>query len=71
MTGGLKGHSVTDLTHALKGISLPASKQDVVQHAKSNGTDAEIMKILEGMPDGEYATVAEVTKGAGNTGSKG
>ena len=67
MTGGLKGHSVTDLTHAIKGIELPASKADVVKRAEANGADAEIVKILQGMADGQYETVADITRGAGNS----
>lgn len=68
MAHGTGGHSVADITHHLKGIHFPARKQDVVQQAKSNGAKGDIMQVLDGMPDQEYATIAEVMKAIGETG---
>lgn len=55
---GLKGHSVADITRALKGITFPATKADLAERAKG---DEEVSGLVEAMPDdGEYGTIAEV-----------
>ena len=49
----------------LKGIEFPCSRKDLVAHARKNGADEPIMKVLEGFPEREYATMAEVMEGFG------
>ncbi|MEB3359666.1 MAG: DUF2795 domain-containing protein [Synechococcales bacterium] len=50
----------------LKGIDYPASKQDVVDHAKQNGADENVCSTLERLPDQDFETPAEVSKAIGN-----
>ncbi|MCS0638424.1 DUF2795 domain-containing protein [Streptomyces sp. LP05-1] len=50
---------------ALGGISYPAAKQDIVDAARSNGADQDIVSALDGIPDKEYETPAEVSKQVG------
>jgi uncharacterized protein DUF2795 len=38
----------------LSGVGYPASKQDLVKHAKSKGADKQSLKALEALPDREY-----------------
>ncbi|MBE9111514.1 DUF2795 domain-containing protein [Nodosilinea sp. LEGE 07298] len=49
----------------LKGINYPASKQDVVEHAKQQGADENVCSTLEQMPDQEFETPADVSKAIG------
>lgn len=50
----------------LKGVNYPASKQDLIQHAKQHGADKEACATLEQMPDEQYETPAEVSKAIGD-----
>ncbi len=62
---GLQGHSVTDITHALKGIQFPASREDIVKQAEANKAPDDVRKTLDRLPqDGEYGTIAEVMHAA-------
>ena len=65
MTRGLGGHSPANVTHHLKGIHFPAQKQDLVKQAKKNGAEKDIMDVLNGMPDDEFDSIAEVMKAVG------
>ncbi|MCW2237129.1 DUF2795 domain-containing protein [Azospirillum canadense] len=59
------GQSPINVTHVLKGIDFPASKQDLVKHAQSHKADDEVLDTLKKMPDQEYGTMADVMKGYG------
>ncbi|MBU6231997.1 MAG: DUF2795 domain-containing protein [Patescibacteria group bacterium] len=50
----------------LKGISYPASKQDVVDCAKENEAPSEISDLLARIPEKDYATPAELTREIGS-----
>jgi len=49
----------------LKGLDFPASKQDIMDCAKQNGAEEDVMDTLKGLPDEEYGTMADVMKGYG------
>ncbi|WP_017720495.1 DUF2795 domain-containing protein [Kamptonema formosum] len=49
----------------LKGVDYPASKQDLLEHAKQHGADENVRSTLEQLPDQEYQTPAEVSKAIG------
>lgn len=53
------------IAKAIKGIDFPASKDDLVQHAKQNKADKEVMEILENLPEDDFETVADVEKAYG------
>jgi hypothetical protein len=65
MTRGLGGHSPANVTHHLKGIHFPAQKRDLVQQAKKNGAEQDIMQVLNAMPEQEFANIADVMKAVG------
>jgi hypothetical protein len=65
MTRGLGGHSPANITHHLKGLHFPVQKSDLLQQAKKNGAEADIMQVLEAMPEQEFASIAEVMKAMG------
>ena len=49
----------------LSGIDFPAGKQDLVEHAKSNHADKEVLEVLKRMPDQTYKSMKDVMKGVG------
>jgi Protein of unknown function (DUF2795) len=46
---------------ALSGISYPARKDQLIQHAKDHGADKETLDALNGLPDQEYGGPNEVS----------
>ena len=60
---GTRTPSPIGVTKALKGIDFPASKDDLVAHARENGADEDVLAMLEAMPDQSYESVKDVTKG--------
>ncbi|MGE5518003.1 MAG: DUF2795 domain-containing protein [Bacteroidota bacterium] len=65
-SGGIQG-SAANVTHALKGIDFPASKQDIVKHAQQNNADKVVLDELNNLPDEQYNSMADVMKGFGQT----
>lgn len=51
----------------LKGVDYPASKEDLINHAKQQSADQDAISALEQIPDQEYETPAEVSKAIGET----
>lgn len=49
----------------LSGMDYPASKDEIVEHAKSKGADENIMDTLEQLPEEDYETPADVSKAIG------
>jgi hypothetical protein len=56
---------VTDVQKALKGADYPASGDDLVALAESNGADADVVDALRGMDGGSFDSPADVMKGLG------
>jgi hypothetical protein len=46
----------------LGGISYPATKQQLVEHARGNHADEEALRALQGLPEREYSGPDEVSK---------
>ena len=46
----------------LKGMDYPASKGDLVEHARGQDAPEEVLNFLEGLPDRNYTSPAEVTQ---------
>ena len=65
MTRGLGGHSPANVSHHLKGIGFPASKRDLIQHARRNGAEGAVLEVLEAFPEDEFGSMAEVVKAYG------
>ncbi len=49
----------------LKGVDYPATKEDLLEHAKKNGADKNVQQLLEQIPDQEYAKPTDVNKAIG------
>jgi len=56
------GVQVTEVQKALKGANYPASKEDLVELAQSNGADGDVVDALRGMDAGTYESPADVMK---------
>ncbi|MFQ1001533.1 DUF2795 domain-containing protein [Modestobacter sp. SSW1-42] len=54
--------SPIDIQKALSGIEYPAKRDDVVQHARSQGGGDDVIEALQGIDDQEYDTPAAVSK---------
>ncbi len=65
MTRGLGGHSPANVSHNLRGVEFPARKQDLMRQARENGAEPAVLEVIEAMPEGEYASMADVMKGYG------
>lgn len=65
-SGGIQG-SAANVTHALKGIDFPCSKQDLIKHAQSNNAERTVLDELGNLPDEQYNSMADVMKGFGQT----
>lgn len=59
------GKSPTSITHHLKGMAFPATKEDLEKHAKEHGADREVMETIRGMPEESFETMADVMKAYG------
>ncbi len=49
-----------ELQKHLKGLDYPASKDDIVSKAESNGADDEMLKTLRGIEDGTYEKPTDI-----------
>ena len=54
---------VTEVQKALKGADYPASREDLVSLAESNGADGEVVDALRGMDGDSFDSPANVMKG--------
>lgn len=55
-----------DVQKALKGASYPADRTSLLETAKSNGADDDVLAAIEALPEERYGSPAEVSKGVGN-----
>jgi hypothetical protein len=49
----------------LKGINFPASKQDLIKHAKQNNAPEDVIHVLNQFEDKEYHSVIDISKEVG------
>ncbi|MDQ0735351.1 DUF2795 domain-containing protein [Arthrobacter agilis] len=56
--------SPIDIQKALGGMDYPASKEDLVRHAKDKGADGAVLETLENLPDREFDSPTDVNKEA-------
>ena len=58
--GGVSPESAANVTHYLKGVDFPAKKNDLVDIAKKNGAGDAVIKVLNGLEDRDYQSMADV-----------
>lgn len=63
-TGGSKNpiRPQLDVQKHLKGMNYPASRDELLEHARDHGANDDVLDLLEGMPDKEYKSPVDVTK---------
>ncbi|MBW4471726.1 MAG: DUF2795 domain-containing protein [Stenomitos rutilans HA7619-LM2] len=50
----------------LKGMDYPANKQDLLDRAKQEGADENILSTLKQLAEDKFETPADVSKAVGN-----
>lgn len=50
----------------LKGVDYPASKEELIEHAKQQGADDNAISVLEQLPDQEYDSPTDVSEAVGD-----
>lgn len=56
-----------DAAQTLAGIDFPADKNKIVEYARSKNAKSELIDALNGMPDDQYTSMADVFKGLGQS----
>ncbi|RXA20233.1 DUF2795 domain-containing protein [Methanosarcina sp. MSH10X1] len=54
--------SPIEVQKALKDMDYPASKEQLIQHAKKHEANKKVMQVLEELPDKQYENAADVSK---------
>ncbi|MCW2901154.1 MAG: hypothetical protein JWO67_3419 [Streptosporangiaceae bacterium] len=54
--------SFIEVQKFLSGMSYPATRDQLVEHAKQNGAEDDILEVLRKLPDREYEAPNEVSK---------
>lgn len=49
----------------LSGVDYPASKDDLVKHAKEQGADDNVQQMLQSLPDQQFQTPADISQAVG------
>ena len=65
MARGVGGQSPSNVQSFLKGVSYPASKDDLLKAAKKNGAPEEIVDILNGLTTDDFGGPQDMMKGYG------
>lgn len=65
MTRGIGGKYPANITHHLEGTDFPATRADLEKNAKNNGAEDDVLDVIRQMPDQEYGSMSDVTKGIG------
>jgi hypothetical protein len=52
-----------DIQKSLKGALYPADKTSLRETAASNGADDDVLQVVDALPEQEYGSPAEVSKG--------
>lgn len=50
----------------LKDVDYPASKEELIEHAKQQGADDNAISVLEQLPDQEYDSPTDVSEAVGD-----
>ena len=55
-----------DAAQTLAGIDFPADRSKIVDYARNHNASSEVIEALQGMPDDQYTSMADVFKGLGS-----
>ena len=57
--------TAADVEHAIRGISFPADRNDLIEQAESNRANADIIDILKDLPGNKFKSPIDVSKAFG------
>lgn len=57
--------TAAEVEHAIKGISFPANRSDLVNQAESNKADSDIIDIIKDLPGNKFKSPIDVSKAFG------
>lgn len=57
--------SAEEVEKYLKGVNFPASKEDIISTARTNGVPEAMISILEDLPGDEFNSPADLMKAFG------
>jgi hypothetical protein len=60
------GKSPINISHHLKGVDFPATKDDLIKQAEKNGAEDDVMDVIDNMPDEKFKSMADVMKAYGD-----
>jgi hypothetical protein len=60
------GTTSAHVQKSLGGLNFPATKEDIIEHAKRNGASNEVLQMLEELPREPFENEGAVTRGLGN-----
>ena len=63
--GGTQKVNPVQVQKFLKGVDYPADKNELIQAAKDEGADENVISMLESLPDEEYQTPADLSQAIG------
>lgn len=55
----------SDVVKAVKGIELPANRDELLEIAKENGAEDRILDVIKRMPNREYKDARDIGVGLG------
>ncbi|HEX7744398.1 MAG TPA: DUF2795 domain-containing protein [Micromonosporaceae bacterium] len=53
-----------DVAEALNNLDFPATKDDIVEHARQRGAPEPVQRLLRGLPWETYANMSEIRRAA-------
>jgi len=57
--------SPAQVEKSIKGTRFPAEKQDLIQRAKENNANQDVLDVLENMPDKQFNSPVDISKAMG------
>lgn len=60
-----RGGITTEIEKSLKGINFPANKQNLVQQAKSNHANRDIINAIRDLPEDKFKSPTDVARAWG------
>lgn len=57
--------SPAQVEKSLKGTHFPAEKQDLIQKAKENNANQDVLEVLENMPEKQFHSPVDISKAMG------
>jgi hypothetical protein len=64
-TDYVKGGSAIDFTYSLRGMKFPAEKSVIMNYAREQSANEEVLDRLDKIEDRVYDNIADVTKQVG------